>query len=251
MRQLEAYAASTLRQGEPLDGGLDAFDVAMHLPKFQQMLDRLQDRRLQEQIANARNTGELIPRRQAAAIVADLSAAVQADETDVRRHPEPDMMLRRLLREALFHMHKSRRHQAALLLASSPYRHAVSRQCHDLVGGSNYFLAARAWVVLMRVGHAGRRSEVLLRAMSESRPTLRSRALINMGLDETALSEREAQALVASVAPTERGSVRHGLFFALGMSGSDLLVELTDHESDSFRSSAQWWRTLGPAIHER
>ncbi len=32
LRQLEAYAASTLRRGEPLDGGLDAFDVAMQLP---------------------------------------------------------------------------------------------------------------------------------------------------------------------------------------------------------------------------
>ncbi len=252
MRQLEAYAASTLRQTEPLDGGLDAFDLAMQLPwdSFQSVLERIPDRRVQRQLGNARSTGELIPRLQAAAIVADLAAAVQADETDVRRHPEDDNMLRRLLREALFHMHKSRRHQAALLLASSPYRHAVARQCHDLVGGSNYFLAARAWVVLMRVGHAGRRPEVLLRAMSEARPTLRSRALITIGLDETELTEREAQALVTSVAPTERGSVRHGLFFALGMSGSDLLVELTDHESDSFRSSAQWWRTVGPAIHE-
>ena len=33
-------------------------------------------------------------------------------------------MLRRLIREALFHTHKQRRHQAALLLAASPYRHA-------------------------------------------------------------------------------------------------------------------------------
>lgn len=252
MRQLEAYAASTLRRAEPLDGGLDAFDVAMQLPSasFQAVLDRIPDRRVQAQLGRSRSTGELIPRLQAAAIVANLAAAVQADESEVRRHPEPDMMLRRLLRESMFHMHKSRRHQAALLLASSPYRRAVSRQCHDLVGGSNYFLAARAWTVLMRVGHAGRRSEVLLRAMSEVRPTLRGRALVNIGLDETRLSEGEAQALLASVPATERGSVRHGLFFALGMSGSKLLFELTDHESDAFRRSAQWWRTLGPAIHE-
>jgi len=215
------------------------------------VLERIPDRRVQRQLANSRSTGELIPRLQAAAIVADLAAAVQADETDVRRHPEPDMMLRRLLRESLFHMHKSRRHQAALLLASSPYRRAVSRQCHVLVGGSNYFLAARAWAVLMRVGHAGRRSEVLLRAMSEPRSTLRGRALVNIGLNERDLSEAEAQALLSSVAPTERGSVRHGLFFALGMSGSGLLVELTDHESDAFRRAAQWWRTQGPAIHEQ
>jgi len=34
------------------------------------------------------------------------------------------------------------------------------------------------------------------------------------------------------------------------MSGSELLVDLTDHESDAVRRHAQWWRTLGPAIHE-
>ncbi len=96
------------------------------------------------------------------------------------------MMLRRLLRESLFHAHKARRHHAAQLLSFSPYRRAVARRCHSLAGGSNDFLAARAWAVLMRVGLAGRRSEVLLRAMSDGRPTLRARALVNIGLDETA-----------------------------------------------------------------
>lgn len=252
LRQLESYAASSLRGSEPLDGGLDAFDVAMQLPfeSFQRVLDRVPDRRLQAQLGRSRSRGELIPGRQAAAVVADLAASVQADESEVRRHPEPDMMLRRLLRESLFHAHKARRHHAALLLAASPYRRAVARRCHTLAGGSNYFIAARAWTVLMRVGHAGRRSEVLLRAMSDGRPTLRARALVNIGLDETELSGREAQGLVASVDTDERGSIRHGLFFALGMSGSDLLVDLSDHESEAFRRTAQWWRSLGPAIHE-
>lgn len=252
MRQLESYAASALSRGEPLDGGLDAFDVVMQLPypSFQRVQESLPDRRMQFQLGETRSRGELIHRRQAAAVAADLAAAVQADETEVRPHPEPDMMLRRLLRESLFHMHKSRRHHAAQLLAASPYRRAVARRCHSLSGGSNYFLAARAWTVLMRVGHAGRRPEMLLRAMSDGRPTLRARALINIGLHEQGLSAGEAQALVASVPPDERNSLRHGLFFALGMTGSALLVDLSDHESEAFRRTAQWWRVLGPAIHE-
>lgn len=252
LRQLESYAASALRRGQPLDGGLDALDVAVQLPfdSFQRVLERLPDRRLQTQLGLSRNRGELVRSQQAAAVVADVAAAVQADETDVRRHAEDDLMLRRLLRESLFHAHKARRHHAAQLLAASPYRRAVARRCHSLAGGSNDFIAARAWTVLMRVGHAGRRSELVLRAMSDGRPTLRARALINLGLEETPLTDGEAQALLNSVSADERGSVRHGVVFALGMSGSPLLDKLTHHENEEFNSSARWWQKLGPAIHE-
>lgn len=38
-------------------------------------------------------------------------------------------MLRRLLREALFHSHKPRRHHAALLIATSPYAPAARDTC--------------------------------------------------------------------------------------------------------------------------
>jgi len=50
--------------------------------------------------------------------------------------------------------------------------------------------------------------------MSEPRPKLRGRALVNIGLNQHGLSAGEAQALPSSVSATERGWVRHGLFFA-------------------------------------
>lgn len=247
LRRLERYAATSLRQSEPLDGSLDAFDLAMQLPStsFQRVLDEVPDRRVQAQLGRSRSTGELLTRQQAAAVIADIAATVQADETDHLRHPEPDMMLRRLLREALFHTHKPRRHHAGVLLAVSPYQRAVSRQCHALIGGSNYFLAARAWTLLMRVGRSGDRSDIVLRAVTEPRPTIRARAMINLGLDSSPVSEREAKALLASMPDSTRGSVRHGLLFALGMGGSPLLTSV----EPLFADEVAWWKSVGSAIH--
>lgn len=251
LRQLEAYTARAMRRGEPLDGALDAFDLAIQLPtaSFGNVMDTVKDRRIQAQLGRARSTGELLTRQQAAAVIADLGAATQAD-TEGMRHPEPDMMLRRLLREALFHTHKVRRHQAGLLLAASPYRNAVARQCHALTGGSNYFLAARAWTLMMRVGHAGRRSEILLRAMTETRPTLQSRALVNLGLSKEPVSRTEARAILTQLGEETRGSVRHGTLFALGMSGAPEIAKLASHDDERVRRTAAWWREQGPAIHD-
>lgn len=250
-RHLEAYAARVLRRGEPLEGGLDAFDLAIQLPSasFAAVMDAIGDRRVQAQLGRARSTGELLTRQQAAAVVADLAATVQSDAAG-RSHPEPDMMLRRLLRESLLHTHKARRHHAALLLGASPYRHAVSRQCHALTGASNYFLAARAWTVLMRVGHAGKRGDVVLRALSETRPTLQARALVNIGLNAEPIHHGEARAILSGLTTETRGSVRHGTLFALGMSGAEELRALAEHDAEPVRRSAQWWLDLGPAIHD-
>jgi len=251
--RLEAYAATTLRRPGALDAGLDALDVALQLPlpSFQRVLHGISDRWFRRQLARSRGTGELAAPEHAAAFVAELAAAVQADATALEHRTDPDPMLRRLLREALFHGHHARRHHAALLLAASPYRRAVSRQLEEAAGGPHSFLAARAWTVLMRVGWSGQRLELLLRATSESRPTLRSRALVNVGLDPLVLSTVEARTLVASVSPAGAEPVRRGLLFALGMSGGALLADLAGHESDEVRRAARWWQSQGTAIHEQ
>lgn len=252
LHRLEQYAAEGLRRSEPFDRALDAYDVAMQLPlpSFRRVLHQLPDRRLHEQLTRSRSTGELVTPQQAATVVAGLAADVQADETGFRRHHEPDLMLRRLLRESLFHVHKSRRFHAALLLAASPYRDPVSRQLQLMTRGSHAFVGARAWTVLMRVGHAGRGPEVLQRAASETRPALRARALVSLGLDPLELPADRARALAAPLSARDREPVRHGTLFALGMSGSALLEELGGHESVEVRRAARWWRAHGPAIHE-
>lgn len=242
MPMLERHAARSMRHSEALDGGLDAFDLTVQLPprSFARVLHDIGDLRVRTQLERARRTGELLPGSRVNRIAAQIASAAQA-ETHGHATPEPDQMLRRLVREALFHSHKGRRHHAALLLAASPYRDAVAHQCHLLTGGADYFHAARAWALLMRVGLAGRRADVVLRALSEVRPTLKSRALVNLGLNAEPLHPSEARALTAQLTEDARTSEVYGTLFALGMSGSEEISTLADSDHGRVRRIAKWW----------
>ncbi|WP_435745886.1 hypothetical protein [Nocardioides sp. SYSU DS0663] len=249
--QLEKAVLGALRRSELLDGRLDFFDLAVHLPEqsWERVSGGLRTRRAFGLVTQARGNGELVPHSQTVAIVAELAATAQS-QTPAQHSKEPDPMLRRLLREALLHVHKPRRHHAALLIGASPYAPAVADQCLRLTGHPNDLLAARAWTVLMRIGHGNREEKVMRRVMNEERPTIRTRALINAGMARTPIEPEEARAIAAMVDTRARPADRHALLYALGMQGSPELKQLADHESDEVRRAAAWWIEQGPALHD-
>ena len=157
-------------------------------------------------------------------------------------------MLRRLLREALLHSHKPRRHHAALLIAASPYAKSAARHCLRMAADPNDLLAARAWTVLMRVGDGGQRDQVVRRAIVEQRPSIRARALVNVGLGGP-LTEAESKAIAARFGDA-RSLERHSTLFALGMAGAPELQELSRSGDPETKRGAQWWLTQGAAIHD-
>lgn len=249
--QLESVVVGALRRADPLDGRLDFFDLAVHLPdeSWERVSGGLRTRRAFGMVTQARATSELVPHARTVAIVAELAATAQA-QTPTQHSREPDPMLRRLLREALLHVHKPRRHHAALVIAASPYAPAVAEQCLRLTGHPNDLLAARAWTVLMRVGHGGREDKVVRRARTEERPTLRARALVNVGMACAGLPEEDATALADAVATQQRPADRHATLFALGMQGASELKALAEHDQQDIRRAASWWLERGPAIHD-
>jgi hypothetical protein len=178
-----------------------------------------------------------------------LAGAIQGD-TPGSRISEPDALLRRLLREALVHVHKARRHQAAQLLAASPYAAAVSHHVGYLTAHPNDFVAARAWALLMRVGQGPVGPLSAERAVAESRPSVRARALVNVGLAPGALDDAAAAAIAATVADGATPGERSAALFALGMNGHRELAGLAEHPGGLYRGAAEWWVTHGPAIHE-
>lgn len=251
LHDLEQHVVGSLRRGESLDGRLDSFDLAVQLPdeSWARAMGGLRNRRAYDLVAQSRKGGELVPPGQTGSVINELSAAIQRDTPTHESH-EPDGMLRRLLREALLHAHKGRRHHAALLLAASPYAPAVSRQCQDLATHRNDLLAARAWTVLMRVGHGGRRPRVFLQALAETRPSIRARALVNLGLNPDPVGPDEAEAVLSRLDEHARPNERQGTLFALGMAGVPQVAELVDHEHEWISKPAQWWLDVGPAIHD-
>jgi HEAT repeat protein len=247
--RLESHVVGALRRGESLDGRLDSFDLAVRLPdeSWDRVHGALRTRRAHALVDLARAGDEMIPAARAASVVADLAPAVQAD-THSHLPQEPDMMLRRLLREALFHSHKPRRHHAALLIAATPYAHATARHCLRLAADPNDLIAARAWTVLMRVGDGGQRPDVLRHACEDKRPSVRARALVNVGLGG-ALEPDEASRLAGQYGES-RTLERHATLFALGMAGAPQLAALAESEDSDTRRGARWWLAQGPAIHD-
>ena len=247
--RLESHVLGALRRGESLDGRLDAFDLAVRLPdpSWERVTGGLRTRRAHGLVSQARAGDEIIQSARAASVVAELAPAVQAD-TPWHQPQEPDLMLRRLLREAMFHSHKPRRHHAALLIAASPYAPAAAHHLVQLAADPNDLFAARAWTVLMRVGNHSLRDEVVHRALVEDRPSVRARALVNVGLDG-AITPEQCRA-IAGRYDDARSLERHATLFALGMAGAPELTDLAKSEDPETQRAAHWWLSQGPAIHD-
>lgn len=249
--ELEAHVVGSLRRGHSLDERLDSFDLAVQLPEeaWARAQGGLRNRRAFDLVEQARKFGQLVPHGQTAGLVRELASAVQAGTPTHFQH-EPDAMLRRLLREALLHAHKSRRHHAALLLGASAYAPAIARICQDLAGHRNDLIAARSWTVLMRVGLGDRRSRVLLQSLAETRPTIRARALVTLGLHPEPITTEEAGPILQKLEEGMHANERHATMFALGMAAPDQVKPLLDHDDELVRRSAAWWEKQGPAIHD-
>ena len=247
--KLESHVLGALRRGESLDGRLDAFDLAVRLPEesWARVAPGLRTRRAFQLVTQARTGDEMIPAARAASVVAELAPMVQHD-TPTHQAQESDQMLRRLLREALFHSHKPRRHHAALMIAASPYAPAAGRHLLTLAADPNDLLAARAWTVLMRVGDHSLCDEVVRRALTDERPSVRSRALVNVGLDGDLTPEQTAA--LADHYEGAKSLEQHATLFALGMAGASELAIFAKSEDAETARAAQWWLDQGPAIHD-
>jgi hypothetical protein len=100
----------------------------------------------------------------------------------------------------------------------------------------------------MRVGDGGRRDEVVRRAVTETRPSIRSRALVTVGLGGPVTDEQGAE--IAGRLDHARTLERHATLFALGMAGSPEITALADSEDAETQHGAQWWIDQGPAIRD-
>lgn len=231
--------------------GLDAIDLAVQLPGdgYTRVRQSLKDPRMLQALEWARESGELVPTDVARTVARGLAAAVQS-ETPAWHATEPDLMLQHLVREALFHARKTRRLYAALLLSASPYAASVAHCCLQLAQDPNEFVAARAWGVMALVGHGRRRDEVAELALTESRPSVQSRALLTLAMSPDRLDAQEAATIAHCARVTDIDAIRHSAMFAIGMTGGPELDALATCDSEWHRRAAGWWRELGPALHD-
>ncbi len=246
---LEHHTGAALRKRGAIARNTDAIDLATQLPddSYDRVLAAIPEPRVRRRVEHARETMELVPRDLARAI--SEAVATYAEAATRRAAYDPDQMLRRLVRESLFHVQRERRHLASVLVAVSPYGEHVARAVLDLASDGDDLVANMSWSVLRRMGHVLEGRRVVDALADELRDGVRARGLVTLGLTTGPLSEDAAEMMVATAKEGSSDALRHAAVFALGMTDHERLRVLATEEPDLARSVG-WWRSLGLAIHD-
>lgn len=158
-----------------------------------------------------------------------------------------DPMYLRLIDEALFSTHPTRRHHASLLLVASPYRSATAEVAADWTESSDSTSTRAAAATLLGYVSGAEQEPVLQRWLASDRVDLRRAALTALahgqGLDPT----------------TDLNAMRHAggvsedtLTYAAGMTAHPVLHAWAGDETapGAMRHRARWWLTHGPAVRD-
>lgn len=161
-------------------------------------------------------------------------------------HSEPDQMLERLIREAMFHAHAERRSQAGTLLMASPYAQGIARACAEFLNGSDAEVSARA-AALMRYCVTADELPVLLAAAADSSglrsDVVRRHATVALAHAPAPL-EREQAALLAHRAAPWNDRLSEATIYSLGMHGH--APTNAPGAPGWVREAAAWWADNGP-----
>lgn len=212
---------------------------------FQRLLGAVKDPAERQRLHRARVTGELVDNDEARIISDHVSH--QAEIGVHRQAHDPDLMLRKLVREALFHVHHDRRDLASTLILTSPYATSAAEAILDLTARENPFLAARAWAASRRLAQVLAPQQLAVRVVGEARRELQQHALYCLAWSQDALTTEVADHTMAVIREGHPGAARAGVT-ALGMYRRHDLLKSVDRDSES--PSAQWWLTMGGAIQE-
>ncbi|NHN56593.1 hypothetical protein G9U51_12465 [Calidifontibacter sp. DB0510] len=154
-----------------------------------------------------------------------------------------DQMFERLLREALSTDFVERRTHSSMLLAVSPYRQVVADVAVEQLGSADATRRSAAGHLLSFVVTA-QQATALLPLLNSPAPDVRAHALRALAHAGGVPESVDLRAQVADPATTDAA------MYAAGMSGSALLEELADDQSDGIRAArARWWQAAGSAVH--
>lgn len=228
--------------------GIDILDLTAHLPgsSYQRVLMTLRDAQLRDRVTQARETRCLLVPETSRTISRDIATKAQTS-TPKMYAAEPDLLLQRLVGEALFHVHGARRSMAVNLLRVSPYGPAAADACLTLASADSEFVGARAWETIWQLGVGSRRAEVVRLADNGRHPWMQRRALTALGNSGAPLNDVEAAQVVdATLLTSHRGVCSAGLL-ALGMGAPSGLGMMDSLPADQ-RAAATWWLKVGPSI---
>ena len=230
--------------------GIDVLDLTSQLPEssYQRVLMTLRDAQMRKRVETSRETHCLLPVDVTRARSRDVATQAQS-ATPMMYAAEPDLLLQRLVNEALFHVHGARRSMAASLLRASPYGPAVADACLSLTSGEGEFMGARAWEAIWQLGTGSRRDDVARLARERHNPWMQRRALTGLGNSGTPLDNVEAAQVVDTTRTTAHRGVRSAGLLALGMNAPGSLGQMDSLPADD-RAVANWWLKVGAGVRD-
>ena len=244
-RAIESAVSSELQRGS---GHMQAvIELVSQLPDayYERVVSTMPDPSLRSQITLARVRTELVPQDVARSVAE--TVAGRAEAAHQRAAHDPDQMLRKLVREGLFHAGRDRRYLAASMISVSPYAAGASRALLDLTGDRNHLVASRAWAMLGRFSHSVDRKELGSSAVAQ-RSSMRARAYQTLGLVDGTIEDDVADRLLHDATDAPDRTLRHSATFALGMAGHPHLQTVAAHHEPAVRDAGRWWSAMGPAV---
>lgn len=223
-------------------------------------LDRMRQKRvlaaLPEAVDSVRleeliSTGLSVPMETSHRIGVQVARRVVALEGRSGSLPEPDRMLIRLIEEALFHIHRERRHQAICLLGVSPFCRSLPTALLQVIDASDPYVAARCMSLIAFLRpEPSIAGQLLTWAFHHPNHQLRARAMIALvplgrSLTDATLDEIAALASASSVRATLVTAAH--LLGSIGPHAGARLAGTSDAEAAAI---VEWWRVSGPAIAE-
>ena len=227
-------------------------DLAARLTdgQFERVLIAAGDEVTHAALRQARTHRELVDADQARTLADHIG--LHAELLCARTAHDPDLMLRRLVREALFHVHRERRHLASVMLLASPYASSVGEVALRLTAHADERLAALCWSLVARMTPALGALAILERLEAEPRPGLRARAATALMWARPPLPDDAVKRLVllADGAQDDHNAATAAVL-ALGLAGrGEELARIAQGGNDHIASLARWAAERGPAVQE-
>lgn len=220
-----------------------AIHACLPEPSHARVLGSGLDKECRRAVELCRRHAELIKPEHARVVSHKLADRVET-RIGIGASLEPDPMLRRLTREALFHVSHERRHQAANLLAVSPYRAALADELFAVAANSEETTTVLTTTALFHLADERQRAGLLQLALDDTRPTVRLAALLTLGQVAAGLSDQETDKLEATLGQDTR--LDRAVLQVLGMAQASCLERLGS--DPRFGEAARWWMDAPPIV---
>ncbi len=246
---LEHYLSKELGSAGRREHRVPAVDLLSRLPpaSYARVLGNVADPQTRRWVSRACTSLELVEPDLSRSVVETL--ATGAEQSADRFADDSDRMLRRLLRESLFHIHRERRQLAAITLAASPYAPGIARSALRLTRGREPLVTAMCWSLLRRCGHLLPREHIAEVTLAGPAEQFTADAVMGLGLGHGPLPTGLPEHLLEAAREVSRPRVSHAATFTLGMAGHPLLASLSSTPGQA-QAAARWWGSLGPALDD-